>query len=195
MGRSPLLDAHDSLVLIVDMQTSLMPYILRAEELVHTQRKLVGVAQRLGVPVLVTEHYKKGLGATAPEVVDLLGGEPEGNAESSYRPIQKISFSCMGEESFLEALEQYNRKRLVIAGIETHICVCQTALEAAAAGFDVHVVPDAVSARHETGHHYGLEKLKRFRVELDTWEMIAYQWLRRAGTPEFKACLPFFKEA
>lgn len=191
MGGSPLLDARDSVLVLVDMQASLMPVIQRREEIVRHQRKLVAVARQLDIPVLVTEHYSKGLGPTAPEVASVFEEGPVGAA--GLRPIEKITFSCMGEPTFRQALDDLGRMRLVLVGIETHICVCQTALEAAAAGYLVHVVPDAVGARHEDGHHFGLEKLKRHGVDLDTWEMVVYQWLRRAGTPEFKAALPHIK--
>ena len=186
MSQTRLLSAADSVLGLIDMQTSLDPVLMRRERTVQIQRRLIGVARALEVPILLTEHYSKGLGSTIAPLQEALAG--------SYQPIEKITFSAMGEPSFVSKLQATGRKTLVLAGCETHICVCQTALEAAAHGYEVHVVPDATTARHDDGHRFGLERMQDAGVTRDTWEMTAYQWLRKAGTPEFKACLPFFKE-
>lgn len=192
MAANPLISIPDSVLVLVDMQTAFRDKIVGFAEIVAVQKKLVAIARELDVPIVVTEHYSKGLGRTLPELVDALGGEPDADG-SVYRPIEKIAFSAFGCEEFREAIDRTGRKSLVVAGIESHICILQTALEGAAAGFDVHVVPDAISARNAPNHEFALEKLRRYRVELDTWEMVTYQWLRQAGTPEFKRILPFIK--
>ncbi len=192
MAPNPLISAADSLLVLVDMQTAFQGKIVRIDEILAAQKKLIAIARELDVPILVTEHYTKGLGHTLPELVDALGGPPEAEG-SNYRPIEKISFSAFGNDEFRDAVEVSGRKSLILMGIESHICVLQTALEGAALGFDVHVVPDGISARHESSHEFALEKLRRYRVEIDTGEMVTYQWLRRAGTPEFKRVLPHIK--
>ena len=188
MSRSPLLDSTQSVLVVVDMQEALVPHLMQAEACQHVQQKLSAVAHELRIPLLVTEHNPKGLGRTAPSLLATLQGQAEPIA-----PIEKITFSCMGEERFVQKLKDLRRASLVLMGCETHICVSQTALEAAAAGYDVTVVVDGVTARHVEGHRTGLDALARAGVGLWTWDAVAYQWLRRAGTPEFKACLPHFK--
>ncbi len=190
MAASPLIDVDDSVLVLIDMQPALVPLVLAHERLVEVQCKIIAAARELAVPIVVTEHYSKGLGATIPEIVAALGGTA---ADSAYRPLEKIIFSAWGDEGFRNALEATGRHTPVMIGIETHICVCQTALEAAAAGFDVHVVPDAVSCRNEEGQTFGLARMRDYGVALDTWEMLVYQWMRRAGTPEFKRILPLLK--
>jgi len=100
----------------------------------------------------------------------------------------------MGEPAFASRLADLGRRSLVMIGIESHICVLQSALQAAAKGYLVTVVTDCVSARSQRDHDNAIAKLRAHGIEIDTWEMVAYQWLRQAGTPEFKRTLPLFKD-
>ncbi|MGE0430650.1 MAG: isochorismatase family protein [Planctomycetota bacterium] len=185
MAASPLIDVSDSVLVLIDMQPSLVPLIIDHEAVIDAQRRLIAVARDLAVPILVTEQYPSGLGTTIPPLVEALG--------DAYRPLDKMSFSAWGDETFRHALAATNRHTPVLVGIESHICVCQTALEAAAAGYDVHVVPDAISARNEDGRRFGVERMQRYGIPFDTREMVIYQWLRRAGTPAFKQALKHVK--
>ena len=185
MAASPLIDVADSVLVLIDMQPSLVPMIIGHEQIVDAQRRLIAVARDLNVPVLTTEQYPKGLGTTIPELVAVLGDD--------YRPLEKLTFSAWGDEGFRNALAATGRHTPVLVGIESHICVCQTALEAAAAGYDVHVVPDAISARNEDGRTIGVQRMQDYGIRFDTREMVIYQWLRKAGTPEFKAALKHVK--
>jgi nicotinamidase-related amidase len=171
------------------MQTRFADKIAGWADIVGVQSKLIRAARALDVPVIVTEHYSKGLGSTTPEIVDAL--TTDGGA---YEPLEKITFSCFGDEAVKRAVAATGRRTLILVGIESHICVAMTALDATAAGYDVHVVTDAIGARPGAGHAGALAKLAHHRIDTDTWEMVLYQWLRRADRPEFKKVLPIIKE-
>ena len=137
------------------------------------------------MPILITEHYPEGLKPTIPEIAEHLG--------EKYKPITKRVFSCYPQKEFRDAVEKTGRKTLIVVGIETHICVLQTALEVLEAGYKVFVASDGVSCRSRFDHDMALDRMKRAGVELTTWEMLAYEWMRRADTPEFKRVLPHIK--
>ena len=101
--------------------------------------------------------------------------------------MDKVHFSCYRESSFVHHWQSIDRKQVVIAGIETHVCVMQTAMDMNSSGFDVFVVVDAVSSRHEVDHKYGLKRMKQAGIHLVTAEMVFFEWVGQAGTPEFKA--------
>jgi nicotinamidase-related amidase len=181
-----LMEAEDSLFLIVDEQMSLMPKVFETERVVAVTQKLIGIARELSVPILITEHYPEGLMKTIPEVVDCLGPD--------YKPLTKTSFSCYGDENFRKTLEDSDRKTLVMVGIETHICILQTALQCKEAGYRVFVLSDGVSCRNKFDHVMAMGRITRGGVELVSWEMVAYEWMRRADTPDFKKVLPHIKK-
>ena len=180
-----LLDANDTLLLLIDLQSGLMPKVKDTEKIARVTNKLVTIARELSVPFLVTEHYPEGLKGTTDEIKDHLGED--------YRPIVKRVFSCWGEESFRGAVEESGRKTLLMTGIETHICILQTALQCREAGYSVFVARDGVSCRSAFDHQAAFERMMQAGVELVTWEMVAYEWMRRADTPEFKTVLPHIK--
>jgi nicotinamidase-related amidase len=180
-----LLDAKKSLLIIVDPQASLMPMVKNGPGVVAVTNKLVSIARELDVPMIITEHYPEGLKPTVSEIAEHMGDD--------YQPIYKTVFSCSGEPKFNEAVSRSGRKMLVLTGIETHICVLQTALQLKEAGYEVFVVADGVSCRSDLDHETALERMRGSGVELVTWEMVAYEWMRRADTPEFKKVLPHIK--
>jgi len=180
-----LLDAKSSVLLLVDIQGSLMPKIFNSDTVTAVTNKLVSIARELDVPAVVTEHYPEGLGHTIPAVAGHLGGD--------YKPIEKRVFSCYGAKEFRRALEELGRSTLILVGIETHICVLQTALQCLEAGYTVFVAADGVGARSRFDHETALGRMQRAGVTLVTWEMIAYEWMRRADTPAFKKVLPHIK--
>jgi nicotinamidase-related amidase len=173
-----LLDASDSALALIDIQERFRPAIAGFDAVVGRTEILVRAAQRLGVPVFATEQYPKALGETVPEIKRWL---PESQA---FLP--KMCFSSQACEPFREALARSGRKQVVLAGIETHVCVLQTGLELLAAGYSVYVVEDAVSSRKLPDRQAALERLGRHGAERVTVEMAVFEWLRRAGTPEFK---------
>ncbi|WP_392537674.1 hydrolase [Legionella sp. 227] len=172
-----LLNKEDSLLLLVDVQEKLTPAVLNNEVFIARCEWLLKLAQRMSVPILVSEQYPQGLGSTLKQF------------QKYFNPqecVDKVSFSCMGEPTYVERLKQLHKKQLILIGIETHVCVLQTALEMREAGFEVFVVVDAVSCRGEQNMKYGLKRMKNEGVHLITSEMVFFEWLKKAGTPEFK---------
>lgn len=174
----PLLQSADSVLVLIDIQEKLGPSIDGMEDLVKRAEILARAAVRLGVPVLATEQYPKALGPTFPSVKRWL---PDSQA---YFP--KLTFSCLACDPFRAAMEASGRKQVVLAGIETHVCVVQTGLQLLASGYAVYVVEDAVSSRYPADREAALDRLARHGAERITTEMAVFEWLREAGTPEFK---------
>jgi nicotinamidase-related amidase len=172
-----LIDATSSCLLIVDVQAKLLPKMAAREEVVANAAVLLKAARRIAVPVLVSEQYTRGLGATVPELRDLL---PE-NAI-----VEKMSFSCLGEPAFCTQLDRLQRRQAVVAGIEAHVCVLQTVEGLLEQGIQTFVVADAVSSRAPADCAAALGRLARSGAEIVTTEMVVFEWLARAGTPEFK---------
>jgi nicotinamidase-related amidase len=173
-----LLKAADSVLAIIDIQEKFRPTIADIDGVIKRTEILARAAVRLGVPVLATEQYPKALGATVPEIKRWL---PDSQA---YLP--KMCFSSQASDPFRDALKATGRSQVVLAGIETHVCVLQTAMELLAAGHAVYVVEDAVSSRKPADRAAALERLARNGAERITSEMAIFEWLRQAGTPEFK---------
>jgi len=171
-------------LVVIDFQDSLMKRIPVAEKIVREAVRLIRFANLLELPVLWTEQYPKGLGPTIPE----LAGEMQG-----IKAIEKTAFGCMGDSGFVSALEATGKTQLLITGVETHVCVMQTALGAVERGFEAWVVSDAVGAREEAQHQAGVERIKNGPCQLVTAEMAMFEILEKAGTPEFKKCLPLLK--
>jgi nicotinamidase-related amidase len=173
-----LLNAADSVLVLIDIQEKFQPTIAGIDEVIKRTVILARAAVRLGVPILATEQYPKALGLTVPEIKRWLP------VSQAYLP--KMCFSSAACVPFREALAAAGRMQVVLAGIETHICVLQTALELAASGHSVYVVEDAVSSRKLSDRQAALERMSRHGVERVTAEMALFEWLREAGTPEFK---------
>ena len=173
-----LLNREQSGFLLVDVQDKLTPHVLNAEALVSRCQWLIRLAKELAVPLVVSEQYPQGLGHTVAPL------------RAQFAPdesINKVHFSCYREPSFVTHWKTINRQQVVIAGIETHVCVLQTALDMRQSGLDVFVVIDGVSSRHELDHKYGLKRMKQEGVHLVTSEMVFFEWVGKAGTVEFKA--------
>lgn len=171
-------------LVVVDVQESLMPKIPAAPVIVEEIIRLIRFARLLGLPILWTEQYPKGLGPTVPEIAGELTG---------LTPIEKLAFGCMADPQFVAALQETGRTNLLITGVETHICVLQTALGAVERGFEVWVAADAVGAREARQHDAALNRIVDSACQLVTAEMAMFEILEKAGTPEFKQCLPLLK--
>lgn len=139
--------------------------------------KLIKTAQTLNVPILITEQYPKGLGPTEPQILEALDQRP---------PIQKMTFSCCGAQEFVAELKQKAVRQVIVTGIETHVCVQQTALDLLARDFQVHVPKDAVSSRKKLDHQTALERMSKAGVVLTTLESALFELLEEAGTAKFK---------
>lgn len=177
-------DRHDSALLVVDVQEKLLALIPGAPELLINAAFLLDVAKLLEIPVLATEQYPSGLGATAPTI-----------AERLPRPIpEKTSFSCCGAAGFDEQCARLGRSTLVIAGIESHVCIMQTALDLLDRGHRVVVPADAIASRTAVDHEWALHRLERAGATLTTAEALAFEWLGSSSAAEFKALSALVKD-
>jgi nicotinamidase-related amidase len=173
-----LLEKEKSCLLLIDVQEKLTPLVQKSDALIARCQWLIRLAKELGVPQLVSEQYPSGLGATVEPLRDLV-------PQSEF--VEKVHFSCLRAPAFKERLQSLNKKQLLLIGIETHVCVLQTALDLQEAGYDVFVAVDAVSSRAELDYKYGLKRMKQDGVHLITSEMVFFEWVGQAGTPQFKA--------
>jgi nicotinamidase-related amidase len=177
-----------SQLLIVDIQDRLAPAIADAERVITNTARLVAYATRLGVPITVTEHHPAGLGRT----VALLDGILSADAMRC----QKETFSAWQEAGLRERvgdLARSGRRQVVICGMETHVCVLQTALDLLANGLEVLIVAEATGSRHPEMRQLALDRIARAGGVAVSHEMIAFEWLERGGTQEFKDLLPVLK--
>ena len=174
----------ESVLVVVDVQEKLLQAIHEWSKVLENTVKMIKFAQTLAVPVVVTEQYPNGLGPTDPQIAGLL---PE------VRTLEKTMFSCFGAEGFISQLEEYEAKTLVLVGIEAHICVQQTALEAMARGYGVHIIADAVGSRSVDNKELGLEKIRQAGGVISGVEIALYEWLERSDSKEFKTVLPLIK--
>ncbi|ROR32428.1 hydrolase [Inmirania thermothiophila] len=172
-----LLDARRSLLLVVDVQERLLPAIHEGAAVEAACRWLVGLAGELAVPVLASEQYPKGLGRT---VASLRASIP---AEAF---MEKVHFSCAAAPQCAPRIEASGRDQVVIAGIEAHVCVLQTALGLLGQGREVYVVADAVGSRAVQNRDLGLARMRQEGVRVVSREMVAFEWLREAGTERFR---------
>ena len=172
-----LLNKKDSILLLIDVQEKLVPFVLNNDNFIKHCEWLLRLATRLQVPILASEQYPKGLGKT---VESLRGYLTEQNC------VAKVHFSCMQEPNFVHCLSQHRKNQLILFGIEAHVCVMQTALEMRTAGFDVFVVVDAITSRKDLDLKYGLKRMKQDGIHLITSEMVFFEWLRHSAFPEFK---------
>ncbi len=172
-----LMKADGSCLLFVDVQTRLAPVVADAEQVVDNTAILMKSAARLGVPMLVSEQYPKGLGASVDELARLAPNDAV---------IEKVDFSCLGDAEFARRFDALGRSQAIVAGMEAHVCVLQTAMNLVERGSEVFVVSDAVSSRNRANADAALDRLRAAGAEVVTTEMVVFEWLGRAGTPEFK---------
>ncbi len=185
------LPQDDTVLVVVDIQERLakaMPHKPMNQLLANT-RRFLKAADQLGLPVMVTEQYPKGLGPTVPQVASAM-------AELSNAParLDKIDFSCMAVEEFRTWFHETGRSHVLLIGIETHVCIYQTARDMAAVGLSVHVPRDAVASRHEHDFLTGLGLIERSGGIVTSTEAAIFDLMERAKGPVFKALSPMFKE-
>jgi nicotinamidase-related amidase len=180
------LNPEQCALIVVDIQEKLFPPIWQKESMLRNSQLLIRLARILKIPALVTTQYAKGLGNPVPEIASLL---PES------APIDKVMFSCFGSDVFCSLLKRLPgpRTTVLLCGMETHICVMQTALAALREGYLVHVASDAVSSRTEPNWRIGLDRMRAAGAVISSAETMIYELVRSSGAPAFKELLPYLK--
>lgn len=177
-----------SQLLLIDIQAKLAPSVDGHERVITNAARLLAYAKRLGVPVTVTEHYPAGIGATVATLSGLLGKD--------LPVLEKITFSGWQTPAIaarIDELRAAGRRQIVVAGMEAHVCVLQTALDLLANDFEVLLVADAVGSRQPETRQIAIDRLARAGAAIVTQEMVAFEWLERGGTPEFKDLIQVIK--
>lgn len=165
----------DTGLLVIDMQEKLLPKIPKSGDLIRNVAFLIDAATQLSMPVQATEQYPKGLGPTVPELVKRLHDRPD-----------KVSFSCCAIPSVVEKFRIDARPRILVAGIEAHVCVQQTALDLLALDFRVYIAADAVGSRFDIDQHYALDRLQKAGCIITTCETAVFEWVGGSDHPQFK---------
>jgi len=181
----PKLTPENACVLIIDVQEKLAPVMPAPalENVVKYGRALIGAARELKMPVLATEQYPKGLGPTVAALRDILPNAP----------LVKMHFSCGADRAFSAALEATRRRQVIIAGMESHVCVFQTARDLVALGYEVYVCADAVASRSEEHRRVGLDLCSKAGAIVTTAETAIFDLLHECGTPAFKKVAPLVR--
>jgi nicotinamidase-related amidase len=169
------MSAADTALLVIDVQERLMVKIPAAQTVVRNIAFLIDAARLLSLPVLATEQYPRGLGATVAELARRLPERPD-----------KAAFSSCAVPSVVETLHREARPKVVLAGIETHVCVLHTALDLLAADFRVYIPADAVASRYAVDHDMALRRLENAGAVITTSETAVFEWIGGANHPQFK---------
>jgi isochorismate hydrolase len=172
-----LLDKNEVMLVIVDIQERLAAVMPDRQRVVDNCLHLIEVSKLLNIPLLLNEQYPKGLGPTVNDIREAL---------HPYKPLEKLTFSCCRGGSFLEALEASGRKKVILAGMETHVCVLQTVTDLLKEGYPVHVVRDATCSRTLENFNAGSEFMRDAGAVITCTETVLFQLLEKAGTEEFK---------
>lgn len=175
---------ESSLLLVIDLQAAMLKVMDDWQETARRVNQLTRAADALGVPVVVTEHYRKGLGETIPEVAGVM---------TDATVLHKDHFSACMETEFLGAIRSFGRRQIIVTGMEAHVCVLQTGLDLIQNGYQVQLVVDAVSSRAEFDRDVGVGLFRQAGAVITCTEAVIFQWAFRAGTEEFRKILPIVK--
>jgi nicotinamidase-related amidase len=175
MAHPTKMSAADTGLLVIDVQVKLMVKIPAAASLIRNIAFLIDGARMAGLPVQATEQYPRGLGPTVPELLQRLPHRPE-----------KVAFSSCAIPSVVEEFERSARSKVVLAGIESHVCVLHTALDLLSSNYRVYIPVDAVASRYPVDHELALRRLEQLGAILTTSETCAFEWIGGADHPEFK---------
>ncbi len=184
MTHHAILSRNHTALVVIDYQEKLVPMLWRSSEIIERARLVIRAAPIYEIPIVITEHYPKGLGRTVPEISDALG---------DAHPFEKVVFSAFGSNEFSHALKKLEVDTLMVMGIESHICVSQTVHDAIDRGYGVHVISDAISSRSELDHWVGIGKMKEAGAVMTTAETALYEIQNRAGNTEFRELLKLVK--
>jgi len=172
------LTKEDAVLVVVDIQERLAVVMTEKEKVLRNVIHLIEAAKLLHIPIILTEQYSKGLGPTVKEIREAL---------PSCEPIEKLAFGCCGEPAFLKTLASTGKKKkIILCGMETHVCVLQTCLGLLKEGYDVHVAGDAVCSRSKENFRAGIELMRDAGAVISGTETVLFQLLEKAGTDEFK---------
>ena len=186
MRHPNLASRADSFLVVIDMQESFWNLVWQKERVLRAVQLLIKCAAPLHLPMIATEQNPSKVGGTMSLVGELLGG---------VAPIEKMTFSCCAESAFKTAVEATARKTAIVCGIETHVCIMETALDLIASGYRVHVAADAVTSRGEIDWRMALENMRAAGVIITTVDAVLFQLLQCAGTDEFRAVMGLVKSA
>ncbi|MDY7010272.1 MAG: hydrolase [Planctomycetota bacterium] len=178
-----MLEIDNTVLVVIDVQGKLAQSMHEKADLFENVAKLIKAVGILEIPIIWTEQYPEGLGPTIPQISELMTGEP----------IAKVAFSCCGERRFTEEMERLNRRQVLLCGIETHVCVYQTAVDLLESGHEVHVAADAVSSRTAANKDIGLAKMKDAGAAVTSVETALFELLKVAKGEKFKAVINIVK--
>jgi nicotinamidase-related amidase len=179
-----VLEADKSFLLVVDVQEKLAPATRDPAGTIGACTKLIAAARKLDIPLLVSEHYPRGLGHAVPEIVTLAGADTV---------LDKVHFSCLADEDIRARIEALGRPQAILAGMEAHVCVLQTALDLLDEGYRSAVVADAVTSRSIANKELALQRLAHAGVEIVSLEMVVFEWMRTSQHPAFKDVIALIK--
>ena len=172
-----LISPDNSALLVIDIQEKLLPALHDAETMVANSQWLIEIANQLEVPIFVTEQYPKGLGHTSEQLLPFL---------DKATVLRKEHFSTAEEHHCLVEINKADQEQLILVGAESHICLLQSAIGLAEQGFDVFVVTDAIRSRKVSDYEIALIRLQQNGIQLVSKEMVAYEWLKKANTDQFR---------
>ena len=180
--RDGKINREDALLLVIDFQEKLVPVIKDNDNLIETVARLIRGCNVIGLPIIYTQQYTKGIGDTVPKVKEaLFEAAPE-----KVMFAEKTSFSCYGEETFRDALKIADRNSIIVCGIEAHICVQQTVLDLLGAGFEVYLIDDAVGSRSNNDRKFAQRRMSEAGAIGTTYEAILFELLKDAKAEGFK---------
>jgi nicotinamidase-related amidase len=174
---------HQTALLVIDLQERLMPVIQQRERTISNTNTLLRGAEILSIKTIISEQYPKGLGSTCKEIIP----------PQQYTLYDKTCFSCMQSEPILNFLKENQIEDLIVCGIEAHICVLKTALDAIQLGFNVHIVADAISSRTIENKQLAIDRMRQSGAYIVSTEMILFALLNEAGTTAFNAISQLIK--
>ena len=178
MNTLSFLTAGECVLVVIDIQGKLSKSVYEADKFMDNLLRMIQGAGVMNIPVVLTEQYPQGLGPTVPEVLDLLPG---------IQPVPKRSFSCWGEQQFVTRLVANGRKQILLTGIESHVCVYQTAIDLLKAGYGVHAITECISSRTQENRRLGLTRMQEAGARLTGVEMLLFELLKAAEGDKFKA--------
>jgi nicotinamidase-related amidase len=172
-----MLEIENCCIVVVDVQGRLSELMFEKDALIKNIQILIKAAKILDIPIIWCQQQPKALGATIPQISNLL---------TDIKPVDKTSFSCFGCEEFKKRVRQINRKQFLLCGIEAHVCIYQTAMDLLAEGKEVQLITDAVSSRTEGNKKVAIKRMAAEGVKISSTEMAVFELLRTAEHPQFK---------